>query len=217
MYMTPFQCTVTNPSKRVIAKPSPPVRCDGKPPCYLYPKWGNSTTVCPQSVNPLYWANLQGNNIDNPTNSQCAPTYNTYYGYPDGAQHQIFSDNLLPPPGSVGNLINSGDSITSSPSTILVSPSYLTKLVVQQDGDVVLADVNTGKIYWNTNTAGKGAGPYRLTIGWDGNLVLSDSQSAAIWSSNTPQKGYPPYRLKVNDLVSLKIVDSNSSPIWSAL
>jgi len=215
MYMTAFQCNVSNPSKRVIGKPVAPVRCDGKPPCYLYPKWGNSTSVCAKTLNPLYWGNSQGNNIDNPTNIQCAPTYNTYYGFPDGAQHQIFVDNLAAPAGSVGDILYSGDSLSSSPSSTLVSPSYNTKLTVQQDGDVVLADVNTGKIYWNTNTAGKGVAPFRLTLESDGNLVLSDSKSSTLWSSNTSDKGFSPYRLKLKDIVSLRIVDSNSSPIWS--
>ncbi len=69
MYMTAFQCNVTNASKYTIGKPVPPVRCDGKPPCYLYPNWGNSTTVCPKVLNPLYWANNEGNNINNPSKS----------------------------------------------------------------------------------------------------------------------------------------------------
>jgi len=84
MYMTPFQCNVTNPSKRVIGKPVPPVRCDGKPP---YPG-GNTTTTCRKPLQPMYWKNLEGNNMANP--GHYAPTYSSEYGYPDGAQNQIF-------------------------------------------------------------------------------------------------------------------------------
>ena len=67
MYMSAFQCNIINPSKRQIGKPVAPVRCDGKPPCYLYPSWGNTTNECPNALNPLYWGNNQGNNIFNPS------------------------------------------------------------------------------------------------------------------------------------------------------
>jgi len=214
MYMTAFQCNVTNPSKRSIGKPVAPVRCDGKPPCYLYPNWGNTTTVCPQVLNPLYWANNQGNNIQNPVNSQCAPTYNTYYGFPDGAQHQIFTNSPPPLAGSVGDTLFSTSSITS-PSQILVSPSYLTKLAVQGDGNVVLSDIASGHVYWTTNTAGKGSAPYRLTMQSDGNLVLVDSTSATLWSSGTAGLGYGPYKLRIRDTAQLAVVDRDSTPLWS--
>jgi len=220
MYMTAFQCNIVNPSKRALGKPTPPVRCDGKPPCYLYPKWGNSTTVCKAPLQPLYWANNDGNNIFNPVNSQCAPTYNAWYGFQDGAQNQIFADNLQELPGSIGDTLissNNNDVIHSSPSTILVSPGYYTKLVVQDDGNVVLLDVASRKVHWSTNTAGvNGVAPYHLIMQNDGNLVLKDSKSNIFWSSNTVNLGRAPYRLKLRDLVSLTIVDANSSPIWYA-
>jgi len=215
MYMTAFQCNVTNPSKYQVGKPVPPVRCDHKPPCYLYPNWGNTTNVCPTALNPMYWANNQGNNMANPTNAQCAPTYNSYYGFPDGAQNQIFTNKPAPPSGSVGDTLYSTSSITS-PSEILVSPSYQTKLVVQNDGNVVLSDIAGGKSIWSTNTAGKGTAPYRLTMQGDGNLVLVDSSSATIWSSGTTGLGFGPYRLKLRDLQQLTVVDRDSTPLWSA-
>jgi len=217
MYMTAFQCNVTNPSNRKIGKPSAPVRCDGNPPCYLYPKWGNTTTVCPKSLNPLYWANNERNNIQNPTNAQCAPTYNTYYGFPDGAQHQIFMDNVEAPAGSIGDTLFSGNEISSSSSSIMVSPGYYTKLVVEENGNVVLSDVNNGKVFWATNTAGQGVGPFRLSLNLGGNLVLSDSNANILWSSKTENKGVGPYRLKLQDMVSLRIVDSNSETLWTAV
>jgi len=217
MYMTAFQCNITNPSNRRIGKPAAPVRCDGNPPCYLYPNWGNKTNVCPKTLNPLYWANNEGNNIHNPTNAQCAPTYNTYYGFPDGAQHQIFMDNIAAPAGSIGDTLFSGDVIYSSSSSIMVSPGYYTKLAVQEDGNVVLSDVSNGKVFWSTNTAGQGVGPFRLILNLEGNLELIDSQSTVLWLSKTVNKGVGPYRLKLQDIVSLRIVDSNSAPMWTAL
>jgi len=222
--MTPFQCNIANPSKRVIGKPSTPTRCDGKPPCYLYPKWGNITNVCAKTHNPMYWANNQGNNMQMPTNWQCAPMYDNAYGFPDGAQNQIFVDNPVIPAGSVGDTLYSNItygahySLSSNPATILVSPSILTKLVVQGDGNVVLYDVNDSQKHWATNTDGKGVGPYTLTLGQDGNLVLKDSTGAVLWASNTSNLpgAFAPYRLKLRDILTLTIVDSNSTPLWSA-
>jgi len=220
MYMTPFQCNVANPSRRVIGKPIPPVRCDGNPSCYLYPKWGNITTVCNKPLQPMYWANNERNNMQNPTNAQCAPIYSHEYGYPDGAQHQIFIDDF-PCMQNVGDTLISNsttkrNSITSSPATQLASPACATKLTVQNDGNVVLADMNNGKVYWSTNTAGKGTAPYRLTVQNEGNLVLTDSLSSSIWTTQTSGVGCAPYSLKVRDVTKLTLVDCNGEPIWSA-
>jgi len=220
MYMTAFQCNIVNPSKRVLGKPTPAIRCDGKPTCYLYPKWGNITNGCKQPLQPLYWANNQGNNMNNPVNSQCAPTYNVGYGWFDGAQNQIFADGLQALPGSVGDtlLSSSFDVLRSSPSSILVSPGYHTKLVVQEDGNVVLLDVASGKLLWSTNTAGiNGVAPYTLAIQKDGDLVLKDSKGNIFWYSDSANMGHPPYKLKLRDMAEpLSIVDSNGTPVWIA-
>jgi len=216
MYMTPFQCNVANASKRVIGKPVPPVRCDNKPPCYLYPKWGNTTGVCKKPLQPMYWANKERNNMANPTGAQCAPIYSQEYGFPDGAQHQIFIDDFKCTE-NVGDTLksNSKPSISSSPATQLATPACTTLLSVRGDGNVVLADVNNGKVYWSTNTAGKGVAPYHFTVQNDGNLVLSDSHSANLWSSGTNGVGCAPYSLKVRDPMKLTLVDCNGEPIWS--
>lgn len=220
MYMTPFQCNVTNASKRMIGKPQPPVRCDGNPACYLYPNWGNKTTVCHKVQQPMYWANNERNNMANPTNSQCAPIYSTEYGFNDGAQHQIFTDNF-PCLANIGDTLISQSNV-SRPSTVssttnpLATPSCQTKLTVQADGNVVLSDVNNGRVYWSTNTAKLGTGPYRFVTQNDGNLVLLDSKSSTLWSSNTAGHGCAPYQLKVRDVAKLTLVDCNSEPIWTA-
>lgn len=216
MYMTAFQCNIQNPSTFTIAPPSTPIRCDGEPSCYLYPKWGNITKGCAKSLNPMYWANNQGNNMFNPTNAQCAPVYNDSYGFPEGAQHQIFTNRPASPAGSLGDTLFSTNSITSSSNTILVSPGFRTKLVVQGDGNAVLSDLNGSAAHWTSNTAGKGKAPYSLTMQGDGNLVLSDSTMGVIWSSGTAGQGVGPYRLKLRDMNTLTVVDSNSTPLWSA-
>jgi len=223
MYMTAFQCNVTNPSKRVIGKPVPAVRCDGNPSCYLYPNWGNTTKTCNKPLQPMYWANNERNNMANPTNSQCAPIYSHEYGYPDGAQHQIFTDTLLCIENIGDTLISHTNTsqpgaITSSPVTTLASPSCQTKLSISADGNVVLADVNTGKVYWSTNTAGKGVAPFKFVAQDDGNLVLTDSKSSTLWSSGTTgvADACAPYQLKVRDQAKLTLVDCNGEPLWTA-
>jgi hypothetical protein len=145
-------------------------------------------------------------------------------------------DDLKPPPNSVGDTLFSNSAITSSPPSILVSPSYLTQLALQTNGNLVLSDVSNGRVYWSSNTAGKGFyyflfiyvflsiylnelignGPYTLTLGSDGNMKLTDSSNTVTWTSNTPNLGFAPYRLKLRDIVNLTLVDSNSSPFWSA-
>jgi len=221
MYMTAFQCNVTNPSKRVIGTPVPPVRCDGKVSCYLYPHWGNITTVCRKPLQPMYWANNEGNNMANPTNAQCAPIYMKEYGYPDGAQHHIFTDNFNCIQ-NVGDTLKSSSNTDSLPSSIsstgdpLVTASCATKLAVQNNGNVVLSGLN-GPNYWSSNTAGKGQAPYKLTVQDDGNLVLTDSTSATLWSTGTSGHGScAPYALKLRDPVSLTLVDCNGDPQWSS-
>jgi hypothetical protein len=219
MYMTAFQCNITNASKRQIGKPVAPVRCDGKPSCYLYPNWGNKTNECSKALNPMYWANNERNNMFNPTNAQCAPTYNTYYGFPDGAQHQIFTNNPAPPSGSHGDTLFSffpqGPTSLTSGSSI-VSPSLQSQLVMQGDGDLVFSYLGNGnKTIWTSNTGGKGNAPYTLTMQQDGNLVLTDSKSSALWTSGSAGLGYGPYRLKIRDTNQLLVVDRDSTPLWS--
>jgi hypothetical protein len=216
MYMTPFKCSIRNAGNRTIAHPSVPVRCDGKPPY----NGGPVTTVCKKSMNPMYWANNQGNNMANPTNTQSAPTYTTEYGFPDGAQHQIFTTQLNFPNSVVGDTLKSDGTrqITSNPTEILYSPSGNTKLTVQDDGNVVLSD--NGRAVWSTNTAGiNGAAPYKLIMQSNGNLELQDSTSRVFWASKTVNLANmcAPYKLKLRDVHSLKIVDCNDTPIWSAL
>jgi len=214
MYMTPFQCNITNPSKRTLGKPVPAVRCDGKE------GWpgGPTSNTCKKPLLPMYWKNLEGNNMANP--GHYAPIYSKEYGYPDGAQHQIFTDNPNCRSGSVGaTLISSGNNtaIHSSPATILTSPLCDTWLAVQADGNVVLYDAS-GKARWTSNTAGKGTAPYRFTIQSDGNLVLYDSKSTSLWTSNTVNRANAcaPYSLKLRDPSRLLVVDCNGEPLWTA-
>jgi len=154
--------------------------------------------------------------MDNP--GHYAPIYNSIYGYTEGAQHQMFVDDFKCLAGSLGDTLfsNSNNTLVSNPSTLIASPSCMTKLSVGGDGNAALTDVNSGKVYWSTNTAGKGTGPFRLTLQGDGNLVLYDSKSTSLWSSGTVNTGVGPWTLKIRDQVHLAIVDFNGEPIWTA-
>jgi len=165
----------------------------------------------------MYWKNLDGNNMANP--GHYAPIYSKEYGYPDGAQHQIFTDDIKCLQGSLGDTLISNtnfSSLSSSPSSIIASPSCGTYLTVQSDGNGVLYDVASGKARWTTGTAGKGTAPYRFIVQNDGNLVLYDTKSTPLWTSGTAGVGCAPYSLKVRDLTSLLVVDCNGEPLWTA-
>jgi len=214
MYMTPFQCTISNPSNRKIATPVAPVRCDGKQPY----NGGPVTTTCHKSQQPMYWANKDRQNIFNPVNTQSAPTYTAEYGFPQGAQNQIFTSSLSVSDSIGDTLFSNGESsISSAPTSVLVSPSLSTgsKLTIQDDGNLVLYNMNDRTVTWSSGTAGKGSAPYRLLLRPDGNLVITDSKDQQTWQSNTANVGCAPYKLKVRDVNSLKIVDCNETPIWS--
>ena len=78
MYMNGFDCEVLNgdPGKR-IGKSQPPKECrEGMGPCVQGPK------------QPTYWAN-EGTNIEYKGHDR-KPAYMDYWGYKDGAQHDIF-------------------------------------------------------------------------------------------------------------------------------
>jgi len=216
MYMTPFRCDVSNPSNFRIGTPVPPVRCDGKPGY----KNGPVTTVCNKVQQPMYWANSENQNMFNPVNTQSAPNYTDIYGFPDGAQNQIFT-NAPVVQSSVGDtLLSSGlNTISSAPYSILVTPSLNagSRLSIQGDGNLVFYDMVSGNAIWSSNTAGvSGSAPYRLMLQSTGNLVIVDSRNVQYWASNTANKGVAPYKLKVRDPHSLTIVDSNGTLIWTA-
>jgi len=152
----------------------------------------------------------------NPTNSQCAPVYNASYGFPDGAQNQIFV-GLQDVEGSIGDTLISQEvsMLDSHTGSFLLSPSRTSQLTLKDDGNIVFSDVRTGHVHWQSNTAGiKGVAPYHLSLLNDGNLVLSDENNTVFWETNTAGKGCAPYKLKVRDVVSLALVDCNGETLW---
>lgn len=65
------------------------------------------------------------------------------------------------------------------------SPDHRLKLVMQDDGNLVLYGPNSS--LWSSDTAGHGA--VRATLQTDGNLCLYPQDGGAVWSSDTANSG----------------------------
>lgn len=95
----------------------------------------------------------------------------------------------------------------------LVSPNGDLKLVLQNDGNIVLylmlIDAYTGVALWSTGTNGK---PINfLIMQGDGNLVAYDKNSKPYWDSKTTRKGATGRVLWVQDDWNIVIYESNES------
>ncbi|KAF8519414.1 hypothetical protein JB92DRAFT_2898387 [Gautieria morchelliformis] len=82
IYQTPFQCNITyaqgqKVSTTAVGRPVPATNCANDPSkCIKGPKL------------PMYWKQKECNNMPEP--GHFAPTYNTNYGFAQGAQNDIF-------------------------------------------------------------------------------------------------------------------------------
>ncbi|KAF9073159.1 hypothetical protein BDP27DRAFT_1360388 [Rhodocollybia butyracea] len=70
---------------------------------------------------------------------------------------------------------------------------------------------------WHTNTAGKGASPWKLVLQEDANLVIYDGDGKPTWASQTRIGRFskPPYRLELQDDGNLVIYSKGGRPFWS--
>ncbi|KAF8470832.1 hypothetical protein BDZ91DRAFT_847108 [Kalaharituber pfeilii] len=83
MYMNGFDCTITNPGKKVLSKPQVPTEC----------KNGNGCVTGARQ--PMYWANNGSQNIKFSGDYFRKPAYNDNWGFKDGAQNDIFEAGSL--------------------------------------------------------------------------------------------------------------------------
>lgn len=81
----------------------------------------------------------------------------------------------------MSNSLTQGQQLTIGQS--IDSPSGRARLVLQQDGNLVLYRTVDNQPVWATNTVGSGA--VRATMQFDGNFVLYQSHGVARWASNT--------------------------------
>lgn len=84
--------------------------------------------------------------------------------------------------------------------------------VMQNDGNFVIYQVNTGPI-WSTKTA-QGEGMYRLLLQTDGNVVLYQGAASPIWSSRTA--GSSGSKLILQPDGNLVLYNQATQPIWAS-
>ncbi|RPB25037.1 hypothetical protein L211DRAFT_134950 [Terfezia boudieri ATCC MYA-4762] len=85
MYMNGFDCKITNPGNKVLAKPQVPVECRDGNNCIFGAK------------QPMYWANKEHQNVKFSGDHERKPSYNDKWGFKDGAQ-DIFEAGAEQPP-----------------------------------------------------------------------------------------------------------------------
>ena len=102
----------------------------------------------------------------------------------------------------------------------LCSPNNLFFLFLKSDGNLVVtqsADCANPQvpILWQSGSAGKGVGPYSMTMQWDDNLVIYDSKGTPTWASNTGHSYSSRWNLFIENNGSLRVGDHNGSSGWS--
>jgi hypothetical protein len=93
----------------------------------------------------------------------------------------------------------------------LTSPNGQYRFIVQDDGNVVVYDVD--KVLWSPNTYGKDLRDGLVFKADDGNLVLYDSTGKVIWSPNT--HGKKASELVLNDGGFLVMYSEDRTELWT--
>lgn len=117
-----------------------------------------------------------------------------------------------PSPGSdrlvLNEILSRGDS--------RYSPNRQVRLVLQDDGNLVLYAAGAAEALWNTGTFGKPV--TGAVVQPDGNLVLYNTANQAAWdlfsAGRIPSR--PGAYLRVQDDGNLVFYDPNSGPLWSS-
>ena len=105
---------------------------------------------------------------------------------------------------------------TEECSSELVDPFSSTRLVTQEDGNLVLYD-GQNNVRWASDTNGKGQGPYKLIMQSDGNLVLYGKDSFVVWASNTNKEGRGPCTLTIEPYFEFRCKDGATAKFMSRL
>ena len=87
------------------------------------------------------------------------------------------------------------------------------------DGNLKIYNKNNTQV-WQSNTVGKGVGPYTIVLTNTGNLTLVDSKNTIVWQSNSKGTSISPlYQanlLETSGSCSLQITDRNSVLVWKS-
>lgn len=101
--MNGFDCKITSPGNKVLAKPQVPVEC------------GDGNNCISGAKQPMYWANQGNQNVKFSGEYERKPSYNDKWGFKDGAQDIFEAGGEQPPPQQ--NLQPSPDQPEQPPPT----------------------------------------------------------------------------------------------------
>ncbi|KAM9987747.1 hypothetical protein ACTFIZ_003107 [Dictyostelium cf. discoideum] len=119
-------------------------------------------------------------------------------------------------------LLRQGEHLHSNTRSTLESKCRRYKLIMQNDGNLVLYIGNLKSqsdeySLWSSGTCGKGQGPYRLSMQDDGNLVIYDSRNTATWASGTNSQGAKGhYSMKLRSRGQMVVYDKFKQILYSS-
>jgi len=227
MYMSPFVCNVINARANArpvdVARAQPPRKCRNPTRCTQGPR------------NPMYWKNLEGNNM--PEQGHYAPTYSILYGFAEGAQHDIFvntnpvpkkvkplpaakmcTDNSINPKKFQSRLVSGtgNDSLIDGGDYGLVSPNCQYSAWLEWGtGSLMLKNNKENNVPWFGPATQRNQRPYKLQMNKDGTLSTTNAQGTAVWTAPmTTNVGKPPYRLELTNDGQLVIFDGFGLNRW---
>jgi len=236
MYMTAFQCRVTNVLSDATdidyARALPPRRCYNPTNCFFGPRL------------PMYWRNNEPGGRNNmPESGDRAPTYSIIYGFREGAQHDIFvntnprrrSTNIPPEqqcPGQRSRL-NQNEELKSGEK--LTSPDCNIVLTFETDGRLRIVEKNKKEDgsegpeeeLWSTSSLLSNS-PFTLTISDRGELSIKDRTDEQRWGGKTlysSQDWFPTsagieggssYHLDMTNYGHLVLYDGTGIDLWES-
>ncbi|KAN0019502.1 hypothetical protein ACTFIU_002716 [Dictyostelium citrinum] len=118
--------------------------------------------------------------------------------------------------------LKQGEQLHSNSNSTLESKCRKYKLIMQQDGNLVLyisslKSQSDEYCLWSSGSYGKGHGPWRLTMQDDGNLVIYDSRNTATWSTGTYGHGVKGhYSMKLRSSGQISVYDKFKQILYSS-
>ena len=113
--------------------------------------------------------------------------------------------------------IHSSTNLPVGGTIISANKNYLATL--REDGNFVIyvsSHFVPSNIVWQTNTAGKGHGPFRLAAQEDGDICLYDSNNHVLWSSGSKGRGMHPFTLLLTNEGNLEWYGAKGKQQWES-